>query len=434
MSPHTILVLFGALLVLQTAIDVVLTMLNLRQARRHAGAVPSAFEGIVDADTYRRSVSYTITRGTFGIVVTTVSSAALLVFVATGVLGMVDAGIRTLPIHPYLQGIALIAAVSFAAWLLRLPFSLYSTFSIEERFGFNRTTLRLFIADGLKGFAISAAIGLPLLSALFWFMDRTGPWWWVWAFAATAVFQLVMNVLSPLVIAPMFNTFTPLPAGSLKERIMALAASLGFRTRGIFVVDGSRRSRHSNAYFTGLGSAKRIVLYDTLVSTGSEEEILSVLAHEIGHEKLNHVKTGIALSMALSLAGFWIISLLLPWEPLYRAFGFVQPSYQAILVLIAFCSGPVMYFLQPFFSMYSRRHEYHADRFAVRGVGTASGLRSALLRLGRENLSNLTPHPLYSFFHSTHPTLTERLEELDRLQRDLPGDGQAQKANSSARA
>ena len=423
MSPDLILLLFAVLLALQTGVDTGLTVLNLRHARRHGDRVPPFFEGIVTPEGYRRSVEYTLARGRFTMVAEIVSAAVLLGIVASGLLGLVDAGIRTIPIHRYLQGILFIGTVSFAAWVLRLPFSLYSTFSIEERFGFNRTTLPLYINDSLKGFAISAVIGVPLLSALFWFMDRTGPAWWVWAFAAAPAFQIVMNVLAPMVIAPLFNRFTPLPPGSLRDRIANLAARAGLRVSGIYVVDSSRRSGHSNAYFTGLGLWKRIVLYDTLVSSGTEEEIVSVLAHEIGHEKHLHVLRALVVSTVLTLVGFYVLSVILGWEAFYHAFGFRQPSYQAIVVLLFFCSGPVVYFLQPLVATLSRRQEYQADRFAVRAVGSAAGLRSALLRLGRENLSNLSPHPLFSFFHYTHPTLPERLDALDRAERELSGDG-----------
>ncbi len=432
MDARTILVLFAVFLVLETAVDVVLAVLNLRHVKRNAGAVPLAFVGIVEEGAYKRSVAYTLTRGRFGLIVGCVSSAALLAIVVSGLLGTLDQLARSLPVHPYVQGMIFIAAVSFGAWILRLPFALYSTFGIEGRFGFNRTTVRLFIMDSLKGFAISVVIGVPVLTALFWFMDRTGPLWWVWAFAATTIFQFGMNILSPMVIAPLFNKFTPLPDGALKDRILALARTLGFRTRGIYAVDSSRRSRHSNAYFTGLGPVKRIVLYDTLLATGSEDEIVSVLAHEIGHEKLNHVTQSIIVSIILSLAGFWIVNLLMGWQPLYQAFGFQRPGYQAILVLLAFCSGPFLYFLQPLFSMRSRRQEFGADRFAVRGVGSAKGLRSALLRLSRENLSNLTPHPLYSFFHYSHPTLAERISALERFEGELGGPGQPRGAGATA--
>ncbi len=419
MSAHTILLIFIVFFLAELGWNTFLTLLNLAHVRRHAAAVPRPFVDVVDADTYARSVSYTLTRGRFGLLAGSVSSAALLAIVLTGVLGTIDNLIRLVPLHLYLQGILFIAAISLLFWLLALPFSLFSTFSIEARFGFNKTTPGLYLVDTLKGFAVSAVIGIPVLLGLFWFMDRTGDLWWIWAFGAMTGFQLVMSVLGPLVIAPLFNKFTPLPDGPLKERILALAQKLGFRTRGIFVVDSSKRSRHSNAYFTGLGRAKRIVLFDTLVQSSGEEEIVSVLAHEIGHEKRNHVKKGLAVSLALSLVGFFLLSLLLHWLPLYQAFGFRQPGYHALLVLIAFCSGPFSFFLQPLFSVRSRRYEYEADRFAVQGVGSAAGMKSALLRLSKDNLSNLAPHPLYSFFHYSHPTLSERLAALDRFEKAL---------------
>jgi STE24 endopeptidase len=419
MNASQVLLLFIAFFFLEWGWDATLAFLNLRHVRRGRATVPPAFAGTVDPGTYARSVSYTLTRGRFGLLAGAVSSAILLAVVLSGLLGVMDGLARTLPVPPYFQGILFIVAVSVLFWITGLPFSLYSTFGIEARFGFNKTTPRLFVVDTLKGAALSAVIGVPVLLALFWFMDRTGRLWWVWAFGAMTAFQLVMSVLAPLVIAPLFNRFTPLPEGELRDRIRSMAEKLRFRTRGIFVVDSSRRSRHSNAYFTGLGRAKRIVLYDTLVQTHTVEEILSVLAHEIGHEKRNHVTKGLAVSIALSLAGFWIVSLLLPWEPLYQAFGFTRPGYHSLLVLLGFCSGPFTFFLQPLFSMRSRRQEYEADRFAVQAVGSAAGLRSALLRLSRENLSNLSPHPLYSFFHYSHPTLAERIEAMERFEKTL---------------
>jgi STE24 endopeptidase len=419
MSASQILILFIVFFFLELGWDTALTLLNLRHVRVNAAAVPPAFAGAVDPDTYARSAAYTLAHGKFGLLAGAVSSAILLAIVLSGLLGVMDGLARSLPLPLYFQGILFIFAVSVLFWVTGLPLSLYSTFGIEARFGFNKTTPRLFAVDTLKGAALSAVIGVPVLLALFWFMDRTGRLWWVWAFGAMTVFQLVMSVLAPLVIAPLFNKFTPLPEGELRDRIHALAEKLAFRTRGIFVVDSSRRSRHSNAYFTGLGRAKRIVLYDTLVQAHTTEEILSVLAHEIGHEKRNHVKKGLAISTALSLAGFWLVSLLLPWEPLYRAFGFAQPGYHSLLVLLGFCSGPFTFFLQPLFSMRSRRQEYEADRFAVHAVGSAAGLKSALLRLSRENLSNLTPHPLYSFFHYSHPTLVERIAAMERFEKTL---------------
>ena len=419
MRSQTILALYLLFFFLEYFWELALSLLNLGHVHKNAEAVPEPFAGVIDRDTYARSVSYTVTRGRFGLAAGGFSAAALLAVVLSGSLGFVDDAARLLAIHPYFQGIVVIAVVSLGFWVLALPFSLYSTFSIETRFGFNKTTPRLYVVDTLKGFAISAVIGFPVLIGLFWFMDKTGRFWWIWAFGAMSVFQIIMSILAPLVIAPLFNKFTPLSEGELKQAITALAGKLNFRTKGIFVVDSSKRSRHSNAYFTGLGRAKRIVLFDTLVASSTQEEILSVLAHEIGHEKKNHVKKGMLVSLGISLVGFWLISLLLPYVPLYQAFGFHRPSYHAILILLAFCSGPFTFFLQPLSSLWSRKHEYEADRFAVQGVGSAAGMISALLRLSRDNLSNLTPHPLYSFFHYSHPTLAERIAALQEAQRRL---------------
>jgi STE24 endopeptidase len=410
MSP--VLAAYLALFFLELAWDGFLTLVNLRRARSASG-VPPAFSGVVDEDTRRRSVSYTLTRGRFGLVSSLASSAVLLVIILSGFLGWLDGITGRTPIHPYLRGVLFIAALSAVFWVTSLPLGLYGTFVVEARFGFNKTTPRLLALDTLKSLALSAVIGAPLLTGLFWFMDKAGSLWWVWAFIALSAVQLLMTLIYPVLIAPLFNRFTPLPEGSLRERILALAASLGFRTRGIFVMDGSRRSGHSNAYFTGIGSAKRIVLFDTLVRSMTEDEVLSVLAHEIGHEKKGHMRRGLAVSLAVSLAGLWILSLLLDWRPLYEAFGIGTPSAHALLALAAFCSGPVLYFLSPLGSLWSRRHEYQADRYSAEGVGSAKGLKAALLRLTRENLSNLTPHPLYSFWHYSHPTVPERIAALE---------------------
>jgi STE24 endopeptidase len=412
-SSGTILIIYLGFFALELGWETFLSILNLRHVRSNSGAVPPAFSGVVDPETYARSVTYTLTRGRFGIATSLASSAVLLLIVLSGVLGAADEVARGIRIHPYLQGVLYIFFVAFFFQVVSLPIRLYSTFGIETRFGFNRMTPRLFALDTLKGLALSAAIGLPVLLGLFWFMDKAGSLWWIWAFLAMTAFQLVMSLLYPLLIAPLFNKFTPLEEGALRERILALSSTLGFRTSGIFVMDGSRRSRHSNAYFTGIGRVKRIVLFDTLIKRMNEEEILAVLAHEIGHEKRRHVQKGLIVSMIMSLTGFWILSLLLPYLPLYQAFGFKSASYHAILVLLAFCSGPFTFFLSPLGSIWSRRHEYEADRFAVEGVGGADGLKGALMRLTKDNLSNLTPHPLYSFCHYSHPTISERLAAIE---------------------
>jgi STE24 endopeptidase len=367
----------------------------------------------MDRQTYARSVDYTLTRGRFALVSGLVSSAIVVAVVLGGGLGALDRLVAGWRLPGGLPGLAYFFGISIFFALVSLPASLYAQFVIEQRFGFNKMTLRLFFADMAKDLGVSMVLLTPVLLALFWFVERTGRWWWILGFAGVSLFQLVVTVIYPTLIAPLFNKFAPLEQGSLKARIHALAETLGFATKGIFVMDGSKRSRHSNAYFTGLGKAKRVVLFDTLVQSLPEDGLVAVLAHEIGHEKKHHITQRLAFSMVMLLAGFWILSLLLGYEPFYRAFGFERTSTYALLVIMSFCAGPFTFFLAPLFAAWSRRHEYEADRFAVDATGGAAGLKAALIGLGRDNLSNLTPHPLYSFYHYSHPTLAERVAAME---------------------
>ena len=432
MTPRAIFFLWLGLLVAEQALLAALAVLNQRHVRRHATEIPPAFAGTVDPGTRARSVAYTLERGRFGVLASLVSAGLVAAAVSTGFLGLLDDACARLPLGPYLRGAAFVLAVSICSWLANLPFSLYATFSIEARFGFNRTTPRTFALDTLKGLAVSLAIGVPILLGLFWLIDRAGALWWVWAFLALTAFELVMNLLYPLVIAPLFNRFTPLPEGRLRDRILELARRLAFRTRGIFVMDASRRSRHGNAYFTGLGPVKRVVLFDTLVATMDEEEILAVLAHEIGHERRHHVRKTLALSIALGLAGFWVLSLLVPWTPLYGAFGFGRAGSHAILVVLSLAAGPFTFAFRPLASFWSRRHEDEADRFAVDATGGAQGMVGALLRLSKDNLTNLTPHPWYSFYHYSHPTVAERVAALEAYARTKSARASAQASQANA--
>lgn len=412
MAASTILTLYLVLFALEFIWETFLTILNMRHVREHATAVPDMFRDIVDEDTYRKSVAYTLTRSRFGLVSSLVSSVFLLGIILSGALGAIDEAIRGFGFHAYVHSVLYIFTLSLIFSLVSLPFSLYSTFVIEERFGFNKMTMKLFVVDTLKGLVISAIIMTPLLLALFWFMDTAGDVWWLYAFALLAGFQFLMVVLYPTVIAPLFNKFSPLEEGALRTKILALAEKLRFRTSGIFVMDGSKRSKHSNAYFTGLGRVKRIVLFDTLVDKLEEDQVVSVLAHEIGHEKKHHIKKGMALSLASMFVGLWILSILLDYAPFFQAFGFSGPSYHGAIVIFSFCAGPFTFFLAPLGAILSRRYEYQADRFAVEAVGTAEHMQGALLELSKDNLSNLTPHPWYSFYHYSHPTLAERLRAL----------------------
>lgn len=388
-----------------------LAALNYRAVLRGATMVPEEFRATVSPEEHRRAASYSLARMRLGFVSAPVTTFVAVAAVVAGLFGLLDRWTDALVPGEYLRGALFLGAVALLARLVSLPFSLYSTFVLERRFGFNTTKCGTYLADTLRSLLLSVAIGLPLLLLLFYFMDVTGRLWWLWAFAAYSLINFVFSFLYPLLIAPLFNTFSPLPEGSLAQRIRELAARLQFAMGGIFVMDGSRRSRHSNAYFTGLGRAKRVVLYDTLVAQMGEEEILAILAHEVGHEKMRHVLKGMALSTAMSLLTFWLLSLLKDWTPVYAAFGFAAASKEALFLILALAAGPCTFFIAPAFSAWSRRHERAADRFAARAAG-AEALRRALVRLERENASNLTPHPLYSFWYYSHPSLSERLRAI----------------------
>lgn len=420
MSAQTILTLYLAFFAAEFLWERFLSILNMNHVKNHMDSVPHAFEGYVDERKYRRAADYTLTKSAFSLVASLLSAAFLLTLILTGWLGVVDNWVGTFGLHRYIISILYIVIISLIFRLFSLPFSLYSQFVIEEKYGFNRMTFGLFFLDLIKGLGISLVLTVPLLLGLFWFMEKAGRLWWVYAYIFLTVFRMVVSILYPLVIAPIFNKFNPLEEGNLKERLHSLAERLSFRTRGIFVMDGSKRSKHSNAYFTGLGRVKRVVLYDTLIATHTEDQVAAILAHEIGHEKKRHVLKMLAISLIFGLAGLFILSLLLNYTPLYNAFGFTAPSYHAILIILGFCSGPFTFFFSPLFTIWSRHHEYQADRFAVEAVDEgARHLKEALITAERENLSNLVPHPLFSFYHYSHPTLAERIEAMELHERRL---------------
>lgn len=419
MTGTQILTFYLIFFILEFAWETLLDVLNIRYVRANADAPPDAFKAVVDSETYKKSVDYTITKARFGLISSAFSSGFLLFIILSGSLGVIDQKVARLGLGEYTHGVIYVFALSILFSLVSLPFSLYSTFVIEEKFGFNKLTFKLFVIDLLKSLLLAAILLTPLLYALFWFMDTTGVYWWLYAFLFITTFQLLMIVIYPTFIAPIFNKFTPLEEGRLKEMILAIAKKCAFRTSGIFKMDGSKRSKHSNAYFTGIGRTKRIVLFDTLIETLTESQVVSVLAHEIGHEKKNHIKKVLAVSLLSMLAGLFVLSLLLHYEPFFQAFGISAPSFHTAVVIFGFCAGPFTFFLSPLSSILSRKYEYQADRFAVSATGAAEGLKNALLKLSKDNLSNLTPHPWYSFYHYSHPTLAERLAAMEAFEKTL---------------
>ncbi len=409
---------FAGLLLAETAVEAGLAWLNLRHSARHGGRVPAALAQAFSAADAERSQAYVQARGRLELLSLLADAALLAGLLFSGALPAWDGWLAA---HasgwdaPH-RFVVFLLGLGLPVALLSLPFSLYRTFRIEARFGFNRLTFAQWLRDRAKGLALGAALGLPVLYAVYGFMALTGRWWWLWLFGFLAAWQLLLVWLYPTVIARWFNRFTPLAQGALRSEVEALAGRAGFRTRGIYVMDAGRRSAHSNAYFTGL-VRPRIVLFDTLLSAMSEGETLGVLAHEMGHWRAGHVRRMIALSLGLQLAGLFVLSLAIGWPPLFQAFGFAGPSFHAAVALAALCGGTVTFWLGPLLARVSRRHEYEADAFSWRMLQRVEPLQSALIKLGRENLANLAPHPWYSAYHYSHPTLPERLAALERLAR-----------------
>lgn len=402
----TVLIVVLAKLIWETY----LTLLNMAEVRRHSQAPPPALRTVMDDGAYAKSVNYTLAKAKFGLISDVYGIVILLAVLFSGLLPWLYSVLEGL-MAPSVWRESLYVILIFTLLAIPgLPLEHHAQFRLEERFGFNKSTLGLWITDKIKGLLVGLALAVPLLTLIFFLVERAGSLWWIWAFAAFFAFQLLLMVLYPMLILPMFNTLTPLPEGGLKDRLMGLAERAGFKCRTIQVMDGSKRSGHSNAFFTGFGRFRRIVLFDTLMEQLPEEELEAVLAHEIGHYKLGHVPKMLILSAGLGLASFAVLAWLLATPVFVEAFGFlhVESGVGPAFVLFALVAGSFGFWLSPLLNLLSRKHEYAADRFASEHAGGAEPMIKALRRLSEKNLSNLTPHPLYSFFHYSHPTLLER--------------------------
>ena len=412
MSSVSVVVWVALLILAKWAAQLWLERLNARHVLAHAGAVPEAFQGVVDEATYAKSVHYTLAKGRLDQVEVTYNTAVLLLVLFSTVLPWGFHGFTQ-----WLGGSAWVMAAflfvtAVALSLPGLPLAWYDQFRLEQRFGFNTTTQKLWWLDRLKGLLLATALGYPLLVLVLKLVEWTGAWWWLWAWGALLGFQLLMLVLAPVLILPLFNQFTPLPEGSLRDRLLKLAGQTRFRAHSIQVMDGSKRSRHSNAFFTGFGGFRKIVLFDTLIQQLAEPELAAVLAHEIGHYKKKHIPKTLAASALGSLAGLYLISLLAKQDWFYRGFGFEPGSIVPALLLFGLLSGVVTFWFSPVAHWWSRHYEYQADAFAAEVMHESSSLIGALRKLNEKNLSNLTPHPLYSGFYYSHPTLLEREQAL----------------------
>ena len=383
--------------------------------RAFSPALPAEFAGVFDDEKYARARRYTATRTRFGLLRGAFDLAVVLVFWFAGGFAALDAAAQGFGHGPVVTGLLYVGALALASTLLGLPFSAYSTFVIEARYGFNRTTAATFAADTLKGLALGALLGGLLLALILAFFEWAGPLAWLWCWIAATAFLLAVQFIAPTWIMPLFNKFTPLEGGDLHDAILAYARKARFPLRGLFVVDGSRRSSKANAFFTGFGKNKRIGLFDTLVDDYSVPELVAVVAHEVGHYKKRHVWQRTALAIGHLGAMLWILSLFLGQEGLFAAFYVSEPSVHAGLVFFGLLFTPVELALSVLVNFFSRRNEFEADRFAAETTGGGEPLIAALKKLSADNLSNLTPHPLAVCLDYSHPPVLQRIAALRRL-------------------
>jgi STE24 endopeptidase len=411
MTPSQFTLIFLLALALSTALRLWLDMRHLRHVIVHRNRVPPDFAGRIELADHRKAADYTVAKVRVGMLEIAIDTLVLLVLTIGGALGLIDQALRALLGGGYLHGLALFACVGVLGFFVGLPASLYRTFRIEARFGFNKLTWPLWFADLAKGAALTVLIGGPLLLAVLWLMEAMGKNWWLYVWLVWLGTNLLLLFLYPTVIAPLFNKFTPLEDASLKQRIETLLTRCGFTSSGLFVMDGSKRSAHGNAYFTGFGRAKRIVFFDTLLEKLAPQEIEAVLAHELGHFKHRHVIKRIALSAVLSLAFLWLLGQLIDQPWFFAGLGVGAGGTAMGLLLFSMVLPVFLFPLAPLTSALSRRHEYEADAYAAQQTAAAD-LITALAKLYRDNAATLTPDPLHSLFHDSHPPASQRIARL----------------------
>ncbi len=408
---HPFTVLFVILLAAGLALRLWLLQRQIRAVRNERDRVPAAFAAAITIEQHARAADYTIANARHSAFQLLASTLLLLVLTLAGGIAALDAWTATIGLEGLLRGVATVAATTLLLALAGLPFDLWSTFRIEARFGFNRTTPGLFALDLLKGLVLSACLLLPLVALLIWLMPRAGRYWWLWAWTTWALFSILLGWAWPRLIAPLFNRFHELESGAMRTAVETLARRCGFEPRAVMVMDGSRRSAHGNAYFTGLGRAKRIVFFDTLLETLAPPEVQAVLAHELGHFRLRHVAWRIVGSLAAAFAGFALLAWLArqPWfQP---ALGVADGGPHTLLLLFALTAPIFLLPLGPLSAWLSRRNEYAADAYAARHAD-AHALADALVKLYRDNATTLTPDPLFTAFHASHPPAVARIARL----------------------
>ena len=385
MGMTTFFWVLAAFYAIYLSVEIALDTLNWRHVLKHRHEVPELFKSSISEETYLKSIDYTQSKIKLHIAQLLYQACFVWMLILSGAFLKIDLWTKDFVSHGFIQAILYPFVVGFLFYLAGLPFAIYQQFYLEARFGFNKMTASTFISDQLKALMLSCALGLPIVALIFWLIDMAGPFWWIWGFAAIMAFQLLTAALFPVLLAPIFYKFSPLPEGELKNRLTTLAKTLRFKMAGIFTIDGSKRSTHSNAFFAGMGRARRIVLFDTLVNNLSTDEITSVIAHEMGHNIKKHIQRSLLLSAITMLIGFWVLSLCLQWPEFYQTFGIPHPNMYIGVVLFVLFSAIFTFPLNPIFHALSRKHEYEADAFSVQALGDKQNMISSLIKLSKDN-------------------------------------------------
>jgi len=403
------LIIILIILIGEYILGLVVDTLNVKHVQTD---LPEAFSGYYDGEKYRKSQQYLKENTRFDLITGSVTTPAIIAFILLGGFNWVDQWARSLAWGPIATGLVFTAILLFGSQILSLPFSIYNTFVIEGKYGFNKTTPKTFVLDILKGWLLAVVIGAPVFSAILWFFGQTGTLAWAYCWGALTVIQIFLMFIAPVVIMPIFNKFVPLEDGELKTAIEDYAKKQGFKMKGVFSMDGSKRSTKSNAFFTGFGRFRRIVLFDTLISKHTTEELVSILAHEMGHYKKKHILKSIIISILSTGLMFYILSIFMNNKALFAAFQMDHVSIYASLLFFGFLYTPIEMILSISGNMLSRRHEYEADAWAVRTYHRPQSMISALKKLSVDNLSNLTPHPLKVFLSYSHPPVLGRIRAI----------------------
>ena len=410
MNIYLVIILF--IIVGNYLLNIVVETLNVRHAETD---LPEEYDGYYDAEKYKKAQNYLKENTRFEITADTITTPITVAFILIGGFNFVDQIARSFQFGPIPTGLIFAGLLLLASQIISIPFSIYSTFVVEEKYGFNRTTVRTFILDIVKTWLLAAIIGGTIFSIILWFFDKAGDLAWVYCWVVVVLFQIVLTFLAPIVILPLFNKFYPLGDGELKAAIEDYARSQDFKMKGIFKMDASKRSTKSNAFFIGFGKFRRIVLFDTLIKRHTVDELVSVLAHEMGHYKKKHVLKSILISIMKTGLMFFVVSLFINNEGLFSAFKMQQISIYASLIFFAFLYAPINMVISIFSRILSRKHEYEADAYAVATYRKPESMISALKKLTVDNLSNLIPHPLKVFLSYSHPPVLERIDSIRRM-------------------